>query len=151
LQHVSRSEFRFSISYRGTEALSFKNRVDFNYFHRQHGDAERGYMLYQDIIYRPVNLPLQLTFRFALFSTEGFNSRIYVYENDVLYAFSVPAYSGTGQRIYGMVKLSAGRWLDVWLRVATTIYANRTSVGSGGDETEGNKKTAAKIQVILSF
>jgi hypothetical protein len=149
LQRISRSEFRFFISYQVTNALSFKNRLDYVHFKNQ--ESERGYLLYQDIIYKPGHLPLQLTFRYALFSTEGFYSRIYVYENDVRYAFSVPAYSGNGQRIYGMLKVAVGDWLDIWFRLATTIYADRRSIGSGGDKIEGNTKTEAKLQVMLRF
>ena len=100
LVNVHRNEFRFFISYDVFDFLVFKNRLEYIFYNKEHEPSENGYLIYQDVIYRPANFPLDVTFRYALFSTGGYNSRIYTYENDVLYAFSVPSYFDNGQRVY---------------------------------------------------
>ncbi len=56
-------------------------------------------MIFQDIQYSPRSFPLNLSARIAWFNTESYSSRIYAYENDLLYTFSVPAF-GKGLRNY---------------------------------------------------
>ena len=151
LAKVERNEFRFFISYRIFDFLILKNRLDFVLYNKEFEDSENGYMLYQDILYRPARFPLEITFRYALFDTDGFDSRIYTYENDVLYAFTVPAYFDSGQRVYLMLRWRALKQLDVWLRLARSTYSHRQTVGSGTDEIDGNKKTEVKVQLMLKL
>ncbi len=151
IANVSRNEFRFFISYSVFDFLILKNRVDFVTYYKEFDESESGYQIYQDILYRPHNFPLEATLRYALFDTDGYNSRIYTYENDVLYAFSVPAYFDQGQRIYLMLRWKALKQMDIWLRIARATYFNRTTIGSGSDEIDGNHKTEVKVQVKLKF
>ncbi len=145
---VERNSFRFNISYSVFDFLVFKNRFE-TLFYKKAGLAEKGILIYQDIIYRPANFPLSASFRYALFATDGWDSRIYAYENDVLYAFSVPAYYDKGQRIYLMLKLDAFRNLDLWLRVARTVFRDKTSIGSSADRINSNHKTEIKLQAKI--
>ncbi len=147
----SRTEFRFFVSYSVSDFLVFKNRLDFVHYRKESSPQEYGYQVYQDILYRPRNFPLEISFRYALFDTDGYNSRIYTYENDVLYAYSIPAYFGKGQRFYLMLKWTFFDKLNLWLRVARVVYDNRNSVGSGPDEIAGNHKTEFKAQLRLKL
>jgi hypothetical protein len=151
LVDVNRHEFRVFLNYKSFDFLIFKNRVDLVMFGKEPDGHEFGYLLYQDILYRPENFPLEATFRYALFDTKSYDSRIYTYENDVLYAFSIPAYFDKGQRFYLMLRWKAFKHLDAWLKIARTIYSNRSVIGSGADEIEGNHKTEIKVQVRLKF
>ncbi|MCF6342760.1 MAG: helix-hairpin-helix domain-containing protein [Bacteroidales bacterium] len=148
---VKRNEFRFFVSYSVFDFLILKNRLDFVTYHKEADENESGYQVYQDILYRPARFPLEATFRYALFDTDGYNSRIYTYENDVLYAFSVPAYFDSGQRLYLMLKWKAMKQLDIWLRVARATYFQRRSIGSGSDEIDGKHKTEVKVQLKLKL
>ncbi|HYG52084.1 MAG TPA: hypothetical protein VD905_14330, partial [Flavobacteriales bacterium] len=89
--------------------------------------------------------------RYAIFDTDDYNSRLYAYENDVLYYYYIPSYYYKGSRIYTNVRFQYKKWLDVWLKVGQWLYDNRTAVGSGNDEITGNKKTEVRLQVRISF
>ena len=147
---VLRKSLRFSISYTVFDFLILKNRVEALFYDKQ-GNSQQGYLMFQDVLYRPENFPLSASFRYALFSTDGWDSRIYAYENDVLYAFSVPAYFDSGQRFYFMLKMDAFKNLDIWLRLARTIYRDKTSIGSGADKINSNHKTEIKVQLKFSL
>lgn len=149
--NVLRKELRFFLSYKVLESLIFKNRIDYILFQKEFEEKKPGYLIYQDILYRPARFPLEVTFRYALFDTEGYDSRIYVYENDVLYVFSVPSYFDCGQRIYLMLRYKALKNLNIWLRIGRTKFTNRMTVGSGSDEIDGNAKTEIKVQLQLSL
>jgi len=151
LTDISRNEFRFFISYQPFDFLIFKNRIDYTRYTEEFEETERGYLIYQDILYRPETFPVDITFRYALFDTDGYDSRIYTYEHDILYAFSVPSYFDKGQRIYLMLKWSALKQLNIWIRVGRLIYSDRNTVGSGSDLINKNHKTELKIQVQLKL
>ena len=88
--------------------------------------------------------------RFALFDTD-FVNRQYVYENDVLYAFAIPAYSGSGVRNYLVMRCKVNRHLSLWAKVARTTYYDRHQVGTGLEVIEGNRRTDVKFQVVVKW
>ncbi len=148
--HATRTQYRLHVGFPFTPSLSMRNRLEVIRYH--HGEnKQKGYMLYTDILYRNLNSPFALTMRYALFGTCGFDSRIYAYEHDVLYAFSFPFYSDKGFRTYLLARYRVHRQIDLYVRLAQTLYTNRDSVGSGLDLIEGNTRTEVKVQVRLRF
>jgi len=150
--NISQDNLRFNLSWNLSHSFTLKNRVEFVWYNEPiSNEPDNGYLIYQDILYRPANLPFNLTFRYALFSTQSWNSRLYAYENDVLYAFSVPAYYGNGQRIYLIAKITATKMLSFWIRLSQASWFDRNSIGSGADEIDGNHKTEVKVQMRLKL
>jgi len=147
LATLNRHEIRIFLNYQVFDFLILKNRIDLVLYKEEFLENEYGYLIYQDILYRPNRFPLEATFRYALFDTRSYDSRIYTYENDVLYAFTIPAYFDQGQRFYLMLRWKVIKQLDLWLRFARTTYFNRSTIGSGSDEIDGNHKTEVKVQV----
>src|SRR5690606_2902362 len=113
------------------------------------GDSrnEKGYLIYQDVIYKALNSPLTFSFRYAFFDAESFDARLYAYENDVLYFFSIPAFFGRGTRAYITAKYTVSRKVDVWLRLSQTYYYDRDEIGSGLDLIEGNTRSEVRVQL----
>ncbi len=131
------------------ERLTLRSR--FEYAGYSYYDVkEKGYLLLQDIIYSPFR-QLKMWFRYAWFNTEGYNSRIYTYENDLLYSFSIPEFHGTGQRIYLNLKWSRNSRISAYLKAGLTIHNGVTSWGSGNDLTAGNKRTELRALLYIRF
>lgn len=151
ISDIERHEFRFFISYNVTHNIICKNRIDMIIYNSDFAEQENGYLIYQDILFRPINFPLETTFRYSLFATDGYNSRIYTYENDVLYAFSVPSYFNNGQRWYLMLKWKIIPRISMWLRYARTSYFNQNTIGSGNDIIDGNSKSEVKLEVKIKL
>ncbi|CAG0965273.1 hypothetical protein FLAV_00926 [Flavobacteriales bacterium] len=144
--------YRYDISYKVTDAVKLKSRIELlQYKLGENEKNEKGFMLYQDVIYQSLKSPFTFTFRYTLFETDSYDSRIYAYENDVLYAFSIPAYYYRGSRSYLIIKYSGIRNVDFWFRIAQTFYNNQTEIGSGLDLINGNTKTEIKAQIRISF
>lgn len=150
LDDVVRQNIRFHINFPISPSFTLRNRVelvDFSFGQRK----ETGYMIYQDVFFRNLESPLAVTLRYALFDTDGYDSRIYVFENDVLYAFSFPYYADKGSRAYLLVRYSLNRNIDFYARLAQTWFSNRNSSGSGLDIVEGNTRTELKAQLRVRF
>jgi len=150
VEDVKRQNIRFHISYPVSTSFTLRNRVEWTDF--RHGSKkEQGYLIYQDVIFRSLSSPWAVTARYAIFSTDGFDSRIYAYENDVLYAFSFPFYNDKGHRAYIVARYRLNRHIDLQARLAQTIFTNRNEIGSGLDLIEGTTRTEIKAQMRLRF
>jgi hypothetical protein len=89
--------------------------------------------------------------RMALFHTDDYDTRIYLYERDAWLAFSIPALQGIGTRRYLLVQYKATDKLDFWFRWAVTEYENRATIGSNGEEITGNLRNDLKLQARIKF
>jgi len=141
------TRLRYNVSAQISKQLSITSRVEYGYSEKE-GNVSDGYLIFQDINYKHPKLPLNLSFRYAIFDTK---LSIYAYENDVLYAFSIPAYTSTGTKYYLTLKYEITDRIDMWFRYARISYANRDVVGSSLDEIQGNHKSEIKLQVRIKI
>jgi hypothetical protein len=121
------------------------------WFDKQGKAEEQGFLMYGDLLYKPMLKAFSGNIRLQYFDTEGYNSRIYAYENDVLYSFSIPVFSDKGYRYYLNVNYDVGKKLTFWARWAQFIYLDKNEVGSGLDLINGNKRTEIKLQALYNF
>ena len=87
-----------------------------------------GVSLAQDIAYdfTPYTVhhtPISLRFRLQAFDARDWANRIYNYEHDVLYAFSIPAVYGLGGRAYVCLRWQIIPQLALYLKASETVYA----------------------------
>lgn len=150
LENVIRHQVRFEAKYRVSEVLQFRNRLEVATYSKGVDNIEYGYMMYHDLIIKPPQKSVSGNLRFAVFKTDGYNSRIYAFENDVLYGYSFPPYYNTGLRMYGNLRYRIRRNMDFWIRYASFVYAEK-GIGSGLDRIEGNTKSDLRLQVRFQF
>jgi hypothetical protein len=148
---ILKDSTRFHLSYTVLKSIRLENTFDVVTFKNTDGGFTHGYVVSQDIAVKPDAQPWSLTFMYAIFDTESYDERIYSYEYDVLYSFSVPAYYNKGTRIVLLGTLHFNRHIDVWLRMARTSYLDRTSVGTGLEEIDGRSKTDIRLQLRWRF
>jgi hypothetical protein len=151
IEDVIQRNYRFNVSYKVTEAITLKSRLEYITIDRASSAHEDGWLLYQDILIRPKSSPVDFSIRYALFDTDSYDTRIYTFENNALYVFSSPSYYYQGSRAYVMVRYSFLRVCDLWVRYGTYLYSNRTSLSSGAEEIEGNRKSDVTVQLRISL
>ena len=134
--------------YQAGSRLSFKTRAQFSSYSLD-GRSTRGMALIQDINFEVGRFSFST--RYALFDTDDFDNRLYVYERDALLALSFPAYYGVGIRNYLMVQFKLNMHIDLWVRWAHTRFTDRDSVGSAGETIVGNIKNDLKLQARVRF
>ncbi len=144
----TKNAVRFNINYQIGWDLHCSNKAEYAHYRNDDGSNEHGYFLCQDIAYKPEDKPYSLAFRYAIFDAKDYNTRIYAYENDVLYSFSVPALYGKGMRVYLLGKVKLFNALTLYARIGRTIYSDRDEIGSGLTLIQGNHKTDLKAEII---
>ena len=134
-----------------TKALEIRSRLDWGFSSVGDEPASSGFAIYQDILFRPIGFPLSFTTRFSIFDTQGFQTRFYAYENNLLYNFSIPAYYNRGTRFYLNLRYRATRSLTVEGRIAQTFWKNQPTIGSSLEQIDGQTRTQASAQIRFQF
>jgi hypothetical protein len=140
--------WRTQFSYKVNSAVTLRNWVEVLWFNKKSSQAEQGFLTYFDFLYKPMLQPWSGSIRLQYFETDSYNSRLYAYENDVLYSFSIPVFYDKGLRYYLNANYDINRRLTIWIKWAQTIYKNKILIGSGLDEIKGNTKSEMKLQVM---
>ena len=148
---INKRSFRMHASFKPSTALQFKTRAEFSEFSELGQPKEHGFLFYQDVAFKPLGKPYQISFRYAHFSVDSYDARIYAYESDLLYVFSVPPYFGSGSRIYVMAKFKIKRKVDLWIRWSQWFYNDRTTISSGNNEILSNRRDEVKVQLRWKF
>ncbi|WP_243739614.1 ComEA family DNA-binding protein [Algoriphagus boseongensis] len=91
-----------------------------------------GIMIYQDV--QVEKGKWRWTGRIGLFDSETYDNRLYAFENNVLWTFSIPAFSGRGIRYYLLAQRQIGNRMTVYFRFSRTSYTDRETVSSGLQE-----------------
>jgi hypothetical protein len=140
--------YTVNLDFPASDWLSFKSRVQWSTYDFG-SNLTSGFAMWQDM-----NLDFgkfRISGRYAIFETDDFNNAQYAYERDLLYAFAVPAYSGTASRHYILVQYRPVKKLTFWIKYARTNYRDRDVIGSGLEQIEGNKRTDLKFQLRINF
>ena len=81
-----------------------------------------GFSIFQDVEYRFARVPIVLQFRAQAFDAREWNNRVYMYENDVLYAYAIPFVYGLGGRFWLNARYKINDTFALYLRVSETVY-----------------------------
>jgi len=146
-----KKNWRTQVSYKINATVTVRNRTELVWFDKNGIQEEQGFLIYFDFLYKPMLKPFSGSIRLQYFETDGYNSRLYAYENDVLYSFSIPVFYEKGYRYYTNLNYDINKKLTLWLKWSQTIYKDKTLIGSGLDEIKGNRKSEIKLQAQYKF
>lgn len=152
LANQIRRNFILNLDYNLTTKVKVKTRIQSS-IQKEALDITNGFAIIQD-----VNIDiwkLKISSRIALFETDDFDNAQYVYERDVLYAFSIPAYNGTGSRTYFMIRFDPLKKTSIWIRYAQTIFNQQISsdrtIGSSLETSYGDTASELKCMLRVKF
>lgn len=147
---LNKTNIRLNYDQRINSRISLKSRIEWTRF--MYGDDEsNGLLLFQDIQFTFKKIPLKLYNRIAVFDADSYDARLYAYESDLLYVFSIPSYYNRGLRTYLMAKYEIGKNIDIWARWGLWSYDNVETISSGLEEINGSRKMDLKLQMKIRF
>ena len=146
-----KKNWRTQVSYKLNTDITLRNRTEIVWFDKKGVAAEQGFLTYFDFIYKPMLKSIAGGIRLQYFETDGYNSRLYAYENDVLYSFSIPVFYDKGLRYYINANYDVNKKISIWIKWSQTLYRDKILIGSGLDEINKNTKSEIKLQVQYKF
>ncbi|HTL80558.1 MAG TPA: hypothetical protein VL651_02575 [Bacteroidia bacterium] len=149
---LTQDNYRFNIVFPLGKSVRFNCRVEYSQYYRSNAKPEKGFVIYQDFAYHKLGSKISFSARYALFQTDTYNAAIYVYENDMPYTYSVPAYYYKGSRAYVLVNYDITKKMELYFRISQTFYNNQNVISAGSlTEIDGNTKTQAEIMWRMKF
>jgi hypothetical protein len=142
-----RSQFTVNLN----REMVIATRIEMFLFNRKKIGEEQGFLAYFNFSYKPFSKPWAAGMRLQYFETGGYDSRIYAFENDVMYSFSIPLFYDKGVRYYININYDVNKKCGIWIKWEQTIYKGKTLIGSGLDEINGNKKSGIKMELLYQF
>jgi len=138
----------FNLEHSPVKNIKFKTRIQNSWFSKEN-EITKGFLMAQDINFKYQKI--SVGGRIAIFDTDDFINRQYIYEKNVLYSFSIPFYQGRGTRIYLIGNYKLNRNITLWLRWGRTTLRNTNQTGSGLNTIEGNTITEITGQIRYKF
>ncbi|MCR4964366.1 MAG: hypothetical protein K6A41_01780 [Bacteroidales bacterium] len=117
---------------------------------RQPSEHYQGLLLYQDVGVKCWKDRIAINARIAYFDTDRYDERLYAYENDVYYAFTIGSYYYQGVRGYLVLRFKY-RFFTIWARVGQTYYIDRKIISSGLTQINKPHKTELRVQVAWNW
>ena len=109
----------------------------------------QGWMLSQNVGY--TCRWLRVNACVGYFHTDDYESRLYGYEQGVLYAYSYHAFSGEGCRWALMARADINSHLMLIAHLSTTNYFDRSSISSGLQQIDRSSQTDLEVQLRWRF
>jgi len=146
------TQLRYHLNCSLSEQVLLKNRLELVKW-KTVSQNHVGFLIYQDIQFKEIKkIPLTLTFRIAFADIDSYDSRIYAYENDVLYTFSFASFNEELMRYYLMLYYKLSRHFKIWIRFSRTSLANpEATFGSGNQLIRNNQKSRLRFQMMYQF
>ena len=150
LQSSVLKHLRFQVSQQLSPSFQVRSRADYT-TRLKRGESMHGVLMTQDLLFKPLSGPCSFNLRYALFEVDDYDARIYVYENDVLYSYSMTAFYGRGLRWYANLRIRLRRGVDVWINYSSTLYTDRREISSGPDRIDGSRRSEIAVQGRWEF
>ncbi len=142
---------RYQLNYTLKDKLVLKTIADYACVHFRGQPASNGFLLSQSAGYVFSALPLQLDLSGTWFHTDDYNSRLTIYEKNVLYAFSMPSFYYKGVRWAVNMRYELNKHVTFQAKYGSTCYFDRDKISSALEEIDGSMKSDLYFQLRLKF
>jgi hypothetical protein len=156
---VTRLNWRTQVNYRLNRTVELRSRVETVWYGGDGTQKETGFLFYTDVLVKPLLKPFFFNARLQYVETSGYNSRIYAWENTVMYNFSIPAQFDKALRYiinvnYRLTSRPVTQRLRKMnclfsLSLAQSVYPFKAAVEATKSAVEAYSRTDIKMQVIF--
>ena len=148
---AQQQNIRLQVNFSLSNSLSIRNRIEFLSYEKSGLIKNNGYLLFIDCYYKPMMKPFSANARLLFFDTDNYSSRIYAYESDLPYFFSIPSFYGNGLRLCLNLNYDVNKNCSFWLKWDNTVYYNQSFIGTASEQIKGNKNAHLKAQILIRF
>lgn len=145
---VASNDHRERISL-GYEDRQWMLKTQLDVVHASYKERSRGWMVSQ---LAALQLQaLQVSAMAALFDTDSYDSRIYLYERQLQHEFYFPTYYGEGLRLAFQLRADVVRNLRLSAKIGYVNYFDRRTIGTGQQLISRSHQTDIDLQLSWKF
>ena len=143
LQIIRIEQARLHLEFKAETLVRWKTRMQVSRYRSENLNPQYGYLLSQTFILDFSYFKVNGTAHF--FYSEHSQTRQYIYENDVLYAFSFPSFGGLGSRLYTVVSTKLNKHISLYFKYAKTIILTEEP------DEENEERDYSRMLIRLKF
>lgn len=151
LADVRKTSARLQYTHYVSDHLRLTSAVEKSWYGQVDYATSDGFLISQEFKFNFDRPSINATLLLVHFDTDDYDSRIYAYLPDVLYAMSIPSYYYRGVAAVGNVKYSPCRGINIWLWANYIKYYDRTTISSGNSLIDASHKIDVKLQVQVKL
>lgn len=161
VRSLPKNSWRLHWDLQTTKRLAFASRLEILWLDPKKNYQQNGFLFFAEGKYKTDAGNFGASIRLQHFETDGYASRLYAYESDLLYSSAVPAFFDRGFRYYFLTHfrkknflktlVDKGMQMDLWCKWAQTIFDKSTSDEPGLESTMASHKSDIRIQLVISF
>lgn len=152
------NNFRFQFDFRLSERFLLRNRIEKKWtkihhdalWHENKIEREQGWIFYQNVYLKPVD-SLTLIARLCFFDAPTYDTRIYVFENDVPGMLTNRMFYGRGNRFYLLAKYHLSNRFQLAFKWSSdfddTSDFNEETINSENSETNNDFSFVVDIRI----
>jgi hypothetical protein len=125
-------QLRFNLESKLNADWTWRVRVESHWISEKNR-LENGLSISQDLLFKSNESKFSGNLRLAIFDISDYETRIYQFENDVLYQYSLPAYNGRGIRTYINLRFQPISRIKLDFRVSNSYYFDENQNGTSQD------------------
>lgn len=145
----TQQRLRLQLSYSVSSPLLLRTSFDGIRYDEDELNRSYGWMIAQNIGWKPVSIPFHADLYLACFHTDDYQTRISSYEKNILYAFNMGSFYGKGVRCAFSFRWDFCKKLSLSTKLAYTHYSDRNTIGTDLEEISGSNKT--DIYALLRY
>lgn len=146
-----RQRLHYQLSYKLNEQVVFKTVAEYIHAAYWQEKSSGGGLCGMTAKVGFPDFPVQAAFSGAWFKTDDYDSRVYFYEPNVLYAFSMSSLYGRGTRVAVNLRYDVKERLACQFKWGWTHYRDRDRIGYGTEEIQGSDKADLVLQLRMKW
>lgn len=146
-----KTDLRLHFNKKVSSLMTWSSRFDYNFMKLPGDRKENGYLMYQELWFKPLGKPYNGFVRVSHFNIDSYQSRIYSYEHYQAYDSRNVAFEGVGNRLVTGIRWKFHNGLVLEASYNMTKYTDRDQIGSGNDKINGPLKSEIRAQIRYGF
>ena len=146
-----RQRLHYQLNYKLTDLIQFKTFVEGTFTNHWQQEKAKGYLIGMAGKWGREKLPVKLSLSGSWFDTDNYETRSYIYEPGLMYAYSMYSFYGRGTRMAVNTSYTIGKWFLFQAKWGWTHYLDRDKISSGLEEIRGSNKMDLQLQLKFKW
>ena len=146
-----RQRLHYQLNYKFTDLIQLKTFIEGTFTNHWQQESAKGYLVGMVGKWGREKFPIKISMSGAWFNTDNYETKSYIYEPGLMYAYSMYSFYGKGIRLSVNTSCSIGKWFLFQAKCGWTHYLDRNFISSGLEEITGNNKVDLQMQLKFKW
>lgn len=120
------TNFRVHLENKISHRVEWRSRIEMIKMYNASGAGEQGFLYFNDLLFKSPQTPVSGNLRLLFYATDGYDSRIYAFENDVMFYNIVSQFYGRGMVFYANFRYAMSDKLNLFIKCSNSRESGKS-------------------------